>query len=73
MMSCVTATLWACLIAAGPDDPFADSVLAYDAGSNPAPGYTDPSSALGSPERFTGERVFPGVVSPFNPPNTYLA
>ncbi len=49
------------------DDPFADALIAYDPGANPAPGYTDPLTALGPPERFTGEGVFPGVVSVFNP------
>ncbi|MHC4211308.1 MAG: hypothetical protein ACYSWT_16525 [Planctomycetota bacterium] len=50
------------------DDPFADQIVAYDQGANPAPGYTDPSTALCSPERFTGEGVYPSVVSPFSPP-----
>jgi hypothetical protein len=43
-------------------------VISYDAGHAPAAGYTNPAVALGSPERFTGEGVFPSVVSPFNPP-----
>ncbi|MHC5008863.1 MAG: hypothetical protein ACYTGF_16060, partial [Planctomycetota bacterium] len=50
------------------DGPFADDVVAYDQGANPAPGYTDPQTALCSPQRFTGEGVFPSVVSPFSPP-----
>ena len=50
------------------DDPFADQVVSYDQGANPAPGYTDPSTALCSPQRFTGEGVYPSVVSPFSPP-----
>ena len=50
------------------DDPFADALISYDQGANPAPGYTDPLTTLGPPERFTGEGVFPGVVSVFNPP-----
>jgi hypothetical protein len=50
------------------DDPFADQVVAYDEGANPAPGYTDPLAALCAPQRFTGEGVFPSVVSPFSPP-----
>lgn len=50
------------------DDPFADEVISYDQGANPAEGYTDPTTALGAPERFTGEGVFPSVVSPFSPP-----
>ncbi|MEZ6241662.1 MAG: hypothetical protein R3B57_01325 [Phycisphaerales bacterium] len=49
-------------------DPWADAVLAYFGGSNPAGGFTDPATALGSPERFSGEAAgFPGVVSPFSP------
>ena len=47
--------------------PFATSVISYDAGSNAAAGYTDAFTALGSAERFTGEGVFPGGVTPFNP------
>ncbi len=62
-------TLAAAAAACAPDnadDPFADAVVAYDPGANPAPGYTTPETALGSPERFTGEGVFPGCVTPFN-------
>ncbi|MEM1098255.1 MAG: hypothetical protein AAGH92_05645 [Planctomycetota bacterium] len=46
--------------------PFAGSVFSYDEGSNPAPGFTTPEVALGAPERFTGEGVFPGAVTPLN-------
>ncbi len=48
-------------------NPFASSVLSYNAGTNAAAGYTDASTALGSAERFTGEGIFPGGVTPFNP------
>ena len=48
-------------------DIFATSVLSYDAGSNATAGYTNASTALGAAERFTGEGVFPGGVTPFNP------
>ena len=48
--------------------PFASSVVSYDPGTNPAAGYTDPATVLGPPERFTGEGVFPGAVTPFNAP-----
>ncbi len=54
--------------ALGGDDPFADQVISYDQGDNPAVGYTNPATTLHSPERFTGEGIFPGVVSAFNPP-----
>ena len=50
------------------DDPFADEWVSYDQGANASAGYTDPATTLGSPERFTGEGVFPSVVSAFNPP-----
>ncbi len=63
----ITALFMARPLLAG-DDPFADQVISYGQGSNAAPGYTDAATTLGSPERFTGEGVFPGVVSVFNPP-----
>jgi hypothetical protein len=46
----------------------ADAVVSYDQGVNPAVGYVNPSTALGPPERMTGDGLDPGVVSPFNPP-----
>lgn len=48
-------------------DPYADSVVGYTAGSLMNAGYDASSVALGSPERFTGEGVFPSAVTPFNP------
>ncbi len=48
-------------------DDFATSVLGYEPGANPAGGFTNPTRALGPPERFTGEGIAPGVVSPFQP------
>jgi hypothetical protein len=48
-------------------DPFADVVVSFEAGVDPHPSYPDPTTALGSPERFTGEGIFPAVVSAFNP------
>jgi len=48
--------------------PWAVEVVSFDAGTTGAPGYDNPGTALGEPERFTGELAgFPGVVSPFNP------
>jgi hypothetical protein len=51
---------------------YAVQVLSYNAGTTPAmsggQAFDDSSAALGEPERFTGEGVFPGVVTPFNPP-----
>ncbi len=46
---------------------YAAAVVSYDAGTTPHPGYNAKLAALGSPERFTGENVWPGAVSPFNP------
>ncbi len=50
------------------DNPFAAVVVDYEPGPTPTPGYTNSAAALGAPERFTGEGIFPSVVSPFNPP-----
>src|ERR1043165_6742089 len=50
------------------DDPFADVLISFDPGVNPQPGYDQPLTVLGSPERFTGEDFFPSVVSPFSAP-----
>ncbi len=47
---------------------YAAGIISYNAGAAPAAGFVTPSTALGSPERITGEGSFPGVVSPFNPP-----
>ncbi len=46
---------------------FAASVLSYVQGSNAANGYTNPATALGPPERFTGEGISPAAVTPFQP------
>jgi hypothetical protein len=52
----------------GDDDPFADTVDSYLPGADADP-YDDPSTALGMPERFTGEQLgFDSVVSAFSPP-----
>jgi len=48
--------------------PWAESVVSYDNGAGAAAGFDNPQAALGSPERFTGEGVFPGAVTIFNPP-----
>ncbi len=49
-------------------DPWADRVVEYVPGAGVPAGYDNPLTALGSPERFTGEGVFPSVVSPFSSP-----
>jgi hypothetical protein len=48
--------------------PWADTVISFDEGIGGSPGYNAPEAALGEPSRFTGEGVWPGVVSPFNAP-----
>lgn len=48
--------------------PFAITVVEYVPGVGAAAGYQDPQAALGWPERFTGEGLYPGVVSPFSSP-----
>ncbi|MGI9013548.1 MAG: hypothetical protein ACR2GY_04780 [Phycisphaerales bacterium] len=50
------------------DDHFADRVIAYEQGAGGNPDYANPLTTLGRPERFTGEGLFPSVVSPFSPP-----
>lgn len=66
---CALAALWVPTLAApsAAASPFATSVVSYDPGSNPTGLFTDPGTAIGSPERFTGEGVFPSGVTPFNP------
>lgn len=46
---------------------FAHAVISYAPGSNATNGYTNPATALGAPERFTGEGIAPGSVTPFQP------
>jgi hypothetical protein len=49
--------------------PYATSVLGYTAGTDAAAGYTDPTTALGAPEKVTGELGgWPSDVTMFNPP-----
>jgi len=47
-------------------NPWADQVISFTAGVGASPGFSNPAVTLGSPERFTGEGVFPGAVTPFN-------
>ena len=65
----VLAVAAATVSAAFGQDPWADRVVSYQPGTTAVPGYDEPLTALGSPERFTGELAgFPGVVSIFNSP-----
>lgn len=47
---------------------YASSVISFSPGTGPTPGFSNPAAALGSPERMTGEGVYPGAVTPFNAP-----
>jgi hypothetical protein len=53
---------------------YAVQVVSYNQGTTPAfdfnssMPYNLQTAALGSPERFTGEGIFPGAVTPFSPP-----
>lgn len=75
MNVCVRAARWAPVVAvwtgvatgALAADPWADEVVSFGSGVDSLPGYDQPAAALGSPERFTGEGVWPGAVTPFNP------
>jgi hypothetical protein len=49
-------------------NPWADSVVSFDEGVGGSAGYNLPEVSLGEPSRFTGEDIWPGVVSPFNTP-----
>jgi len=48
---------------------FASSVVSYDPGSTPAPGYTHPAAALETPNGLAGQAtIFQNVLSAFSPP-----
>ena len=49
------------------DSPFASEVISYAAGTGATAGFTNALAALGSPERFSGEGLIPGCVTPFQP------
>ena len=50
-------------------DPYANAVVSFDVGAGGAAGFDDPTTALGAPERITGELAgFSGVVSIASPP-----
>lgn len=53
--------------AAHGESPFATEVISYNAGVGAVAGFTTPMVALGQPERFTGEGLFPACVTPFAP------
>ena len=64
---CVMSVLMLMGEAATAQSPFASEVVSYAAGSGAAAGFTNPAVALGSPERFSGEGLIPGCVTPFQP------
>ncbi len=63
----IASTIVALAASSALASPFASSVIDYNAGTNAMAGFTDANTALGSPERFTGEGIFPSGVTPFNP------
>jgi hypothetical protein len=50
------------------DSPFAAAIVSYTPGTGAAAGFSNAASALGAPERFTGEGLVPSCVTPFQPP-----
>ncbi len=62
----IACSLWLAPSTARATD-YAHAVVSYAAGSNASPGYTNPSVALGPPERFTGEGISPAAITPFHP------
>jgi hypothetical protein len=63
----VASALLGNLSAAFADSPYAATVVSYAPGTGAVAGFTNPAVALGSPERFTGEGLFPQAVTPFQP------
>ncbi|MFM7133936.1 MAG: hypothetical protein ACKO0W_06435 [Planctomycetota bacterium] len=63
----VSAPLVASTIACAQDAPYASAVIEYLPGTGAVAGFTNPAVALGAPERFTGEGLFPQCVTPFQP------
>ncbi len=49
------------------DSAYASAVVSFVAGSGAQAGFNTPTTALGAPERFTGEGLFPACVTPFSP------
>jgi hypothetical protein len=56
-----------CASALARQSDFAAEVVSYAPGVGAATGFTNAAAALGSPERFTGEGLIPGCVTPFQP------
>lgn len=69
VICCSGIALWIVLLTAMPSnaEPWATFVDSYQPGTTAVDGFMEPATGLGSPERFTGEGVFPGAVTMFNP------
>lgn len=65
--ACIGLTVFAFPRDVTAESPFATTVVSYSAGIGAQTGFTNPSTALGAPERFTGEGLIPGCVTPFQP------
>ncbi len=68
-MLCVCAALTCALAGWAPAwaGPWAVEVTSYDLGVGGETFYMDPLVVLGAPARYTGEGIWPGAVTPFNP------
>jgi len=66
---CSLAVLACVLVTVAPAwaGPWAAAGTSYDVGVGGETSYTDPSAVLGEPARYTGEGIWPGAVTPFNP------
>ena len=63
------ATALSSIFALCAEAQYAVEVVSYDEGTTPAPLFNQEMSAIGSPERFTGEGTnFASAVTPFNSP-----
>jgi hypothetical protein len=49
------------------NSPYATNVVSFTQGTGAVAGFNNPLVALGAPERFTGEGLFPQAVTPFQP------
>lgn len=66
--TCLTVWLVLSLCSSVHAGPYASRLIEYTPGLGISGMYTDPNTALGAPEQFTGEGVYPGIVTMFNAP-----
>lgn len=66
----MATSAWLCLLSVSHTThaQYATTIIDYQPGTDPDPGYDNPANALGEPTRYTGKLLgFPGAVTPFNP------